>query len=227
MKKEIALKPLCEYGSCAAYITDNSISLRCGGVNGCLKAWLTGSGTNLPLGNLVNGQLQREADVGAYCGILVTQSGRQMFYGKYAEECENAQEAVPLKEAEETTESKETEEAAKDTPIEDAPVPEAPTECKFLLKNDGFHWRHITDSAYPSDSLSVRYILSHTTVYNSFLAHGGYYYGEKEGAAAIAMECDIKNEPHPMPHMAQFATYIKPYFIVCVNLETKEFYPYA
>ena len=81
-KIEIELKPLNSFGIAKAYVDENSVTVKVYGVSGCLKAWLTGEKT-IELGNLVEGALKKDIDTSPYEGILLTQSGRQMFYGKF------------------------------------------------------------------------------------------------------------------------------------------------
>ncbi len=181
IENELELKPLNSFGICKAKITDNSISIKVYGVSGCLKAWLTGKET-IELGNLVNGTLARNVNLKDYDGILLTQSGRQMFYSN-----------LPGKKKEET----------KPSPV--------------IPLNDDFKWQEITSKKYPSDNLSIRYILSHKCFYNAFMHHGKYYYGTKDNLSAIAIECDIKTEPHPFIHLSPYSTYHKGYMIVCTD----------
>ena len=85
MKKEIILTPLAEIGQGSAIITDTDITIRTSGISGSLKAWLIG-GDAEPIGNIVDGKLQKSIDTTNHNGILITQSGRQMLIGRYAEE---------------------------------------------------------------------------------------------------------------------------------------------
>jgi len=143
IKKEINLKPMNSIGTCRAVIEDNRVRVISHGVAGCMKAWLTGDGDAKEIGNLVNGAIDKAISAEGYSGILVTQSGRQIFYGRFAEE-EKSEEA-----------HKEIEETPKE--IEEEPE-KGPAIFSF---DDGFSWREVTGGKYPSDSLSVRYILSH------------------------------------------------------------------
>lgn len=212
MMKTIKLQPLCDMGSGKADISEKGVSLRVSGVNGCLKAWLVGE-ENMDLGNIVDGKLDKEADTRNYDGLLITQSGRQMFFAKLRED---AKIPPSPKKA--------------DAPKQEAPVKEPPPANSggFVFdENDGFHWRKITDINFPSENLTVRYILSHRAVYNAFLAHGYYYFGEKEGHIAVAVPCEVKTEPHPLPHLCEYAVYLPPVFIVCADLDGKFFYSYT
>ena len=199
IKNEIELKSLNSFGIAKAYVDENSVSIRVYGVSGCLKAWLTGEKT-VELGNLVNGAIQKEIDTTPFDGILLTQSGRQMFYGK-----------IP-----------------KSTPV--VPVGSDPigTDCEkkapIFNFNDGYTWQEITGKAFPSDSLSVRYILSHKCFYDAFTLHGRYYYGTKDGKSAIAVECDIKNEPHPFLPLSAYSVFKDGYMIVVTD--SKNFLSY-
>ena len=196
-KKEIELKALNSFGIAKAYVDESSVSIKVYGVAGCLKAWLTGKNT-LELGNLVNGTLTKEVDTSSYDGILLTQSGRQMFFGKFPT---NENKSCTVEEEEKRNEP-------------------------LFHFNDGYTWREITTKEFPSDNLSVRYILSHKCFYNAFLQHGRYFYGTKENRCAIAIECDIKHEPHPFLHLSGFSIYKDGYMIVCVNTKNKTFCQY-
>lgn len=95
MEKIIELTPLAEIGQGRAKIKDNSVEIEINGVSGGLKAWLIG-GEAVPIGNIVEGKLQKSISTKGHIGILITQSGRQMFIGKF--EKENASETVEIKE---------------------------------------------------------------------------------------------------------------------------------
>ena len=88
-KIAVNLIPLAELGGGRAEITDSSVDIDIAGINGSLKAWLTG-GEAVPIGNIVGGRLRREIDTTGHNGILVTQSGRQMLYAEYRRENEEA-----------------------------------------------------------------------------------------------------------------------------------------
>ncbi len=182
IKTEIELKSLNSFGIAKAYVDEKSVTVKVYGVSGCLKAWLTGKNT-VELGNLVNGTISKQIDTSLYDGILLTQSGRQMFYGKLA--------------------------SASTSPIEKSD--------SITSFNDGFTWREITTRKFPSESLSVRYILSHKCFYNAFVTHGKYYYGTKDNLSAVAIECDIKKEPHPFVHLSAYSVYYKGYMIVLTD----------
>ena len=85
MEKCIKLTPLAEIGRGVAYVTDDSIRIETEGINGGMKAWLIGKEAE-PVGNLVGGKLSKKIDTTGHIGILITQSGRQVFIGKYNEE---------------------------------------------------------------------------------------------------------------------------------------------
>lgn len=206
-------------GACRASVTDTGVSIKAYGIAGCLKAWLTGKAESLELGNLVNGSIEKNVDTSGYNGILITQSGRQMFYGRF------------ISEEEESSAEKEVrgETAPKDEPKEprgEIIQNNEPSPDKILSFNDGYSWRKITDRSFPSDSLSIRYILSHRSFYNSFLLHGKYFYGEKDNRVAVAIECDIKNEPHPFHNLAGFSVLRDGYMIICADTDSKNFCEY-
>lgn len=191
-KNEIELKALNSFGICKAFVEPHSVTIKVYGVSGCLKAWLTGEET-VELGNLVNGTITREIDTSKYDGILLTQSGRQMFYGKFKV-------------------------STHPRPVKD--------EKSVLPFNDGFTWQEVTTKTFPSENLSIRYILSHKCFYNAFLLHGKYYYGKKGDIRAVAIECNIKSEPHPFLHLSPYATYKDGYMIVCADINKKTFLNY-
>ena len=85
MEKVIELIPLAEIGQGRAKIRDNSVEIEINGVSGGLKAWLIG-GEAVPIGNIVDGKLQKSISTKGHIGILITQSGRQMFIGKFEKE---------------------------------------------------------------------------------------------------------------------------------------------
>lgn len=254
IRKEIELKSMYSLGACRALVTDNSVSIKAYGIAGCLKAWLTGKSESLELGNLVNGSIEKRVDTSGYNGILITQSGRQMFYGRFiseeeekSKEKEICEEMTPKEACEETkpkeehrescgemTPKEEPKESCKEATPEEEPKEycgriiqnSEPSPDKILSFNDGYSWRKITDRSFPSDSLSVRYILSHRSFYNSFLLHGKYFYGEKDNNVAVAIECDIKNEPHPFPNLSGFSVLRDGYMIICANTVSKNFCEY-
>lgn len=196
IKNEIELKSLNSFGIAKAYVDKNSVSVRVYGVSGCLKAWLTGKNT-VELGNLVNGFIQKSIDTAPFDGILLTQSGRQMFYGKFPQSTSASQKGAD--------------------PIENKPI---------FNFNDGYTWQEITTKTFPSDNLSVRYILSHKCFYNAFMLHGRYYFGTKGDKLAIAIECDIKNEPHPFLNLSAYATCRDGYMIVVTDGKNFSSYEY-
>ena len=85
MEKRIELIPLAEIGQGNAYVTENSVEINLTGVSGALKAWLIG-GEAVPIGNIVDGKLYKSVSTKGRIGILITQSGRQMFIGKFGKE---------------------------------------------------------------------------------------------------------------------------------------------
>ena len=95
MEKLIELIPLAEIGQGRAKIRDNSVEIEISGVSGGLKAWLIG-GEAVPIGNIVDGKLQKSISTKGHIGILITQSGRQMFIGKFKKE--DAPETIEIKE---------------------------------------------------------------------------------------------------------------------------------
>ncbi|MGM9552618.1 MAG: hypothetical protein ACI3XA_10230 [Clostridia bacterium] len=197
IRNRVDLKSLNSFGICKAYVDENSVSIKVYGVSGCLKVWLTGDKT-VELGNVVDGSLKKEIDTSPFEGILITQSGRQMFYGKFRE----------------------------DDKTEVQQQPSSSPKAEIFNFKDGYNWREITTKEFPSENLSVRYILSHKCFYSAFLLHGRYFYGTKENRCAVAIECNIKSEPHPFLHLSAYSTYKDGYMIVCVNTENKTFCSY-
>lgn len=96
MEKRIELIPLAEIGHGNARVTENSVEINLTGVSGALKAWLIG-GEAVPIGNIVDGKLFKNISTKGRIGILITQSGRQMFIGKFEkEEIVEVREEVPF-----------------------------------------------------------------------------------------------------------------------------------
>ncbi len=196
IKNEIELKSLNSFGIAKAYVDEKSVSIRVYGVSGCLKAWLTGKKT-VELGNLVNGSIKKEIDTTSFDGILLTQSGRQMFYGKFSPTGTDPTDANLSKGA--------------------VSIGKASDEAPIFSFNDGYTWQAISSKKFPSDNLSVRYILSHKCFYDAFMLHGRYYYGTKGDKIAIAIECDIKNEPHPFLNLSAYSAFRDGYMIVVTD----------
>lgn len=96
MEKQVELIPLAEIGQGRARVTDSSVEITLVGVSGALKAWLIG-GEAVPIGNIVDGKLFKNISTKGHMGILITQSGRQMFIGKFEKvETANKEEEVPF-----------------------------------------------------------------------------------------------------------------------------------
>lgn len=96
MEKVIELTPLAETGRGCVKIKDDSIEIEVSGINGGMKAWLIG-GEAVHIGNIVDGKLRRSIDIENHSGVLITQGGRQMLIGKYADE-EAEGEIIPQEE---------------------------------------------------------------------------------------------------------------------------------
>ncbi len=187
MPKRIELEPLAEIGRAYAVIDDGRVEIHVSGVMGVLKAWLVG-GENLPLGNIVGGRLVREADVSAHNGVLITQSGRQMFYGGWTEDAE-APEPIPKPEPK-------PEPAPEPEP---APAPE-PAEMQkeadyAPLPNLG--WEKITGLSYPTMDDRVRLALSTRAFFHAFKKHGFYLFGKDGGRFALAVKRAEQSSPFP------------------------------
>lgn len=160
----IELTPLLETGSGSAFVSENSVCIEVKGINGGLKAWLIGGSDAVAIGNLVNGRLEKKVDTTKHRGILITQSGRQMFIANYA-----------------------------NLPLEDVTIP---TKIGAPQIGEGFLWEKITSKKF-AKSRGVKYILSNTPVYDSFLRHGYYWLGKKGNVYLIAIPCG-KNEENPL-----------------------------
>ena len=85
MEKIIELKPLCDIGKGSARVTEKSVEIEVSGIIGGMKAWLVGREEAEKIGNLVEGKLKRSVDTTRHNGILITQCGRQIMMGAYAE----------------------------------------------------------------------------------------------------------------------------------------------
>lgn len=196
MEKIIELTPLAEIGRGSARITDTSVQIQTNGVCGGMKAWLIG-GEAESIGNLVDGKIEKSVDTKKHNGILITQTGRQMFIGKYAQESES--EAVPhLKTAEKTEEN-----------------------APFQI--DGFNWKKLTGKSYKNLQEEIRYILSNKSVYDNFKRHGHYYVGESDGSSALGLFVN-ENEGNPLSFLSGEKLYKNGYVIVCVDKKTKKLY---
>ena len=156
MEKIIELTPLAEIGRGSARVTDTSVQIQINGVCGGMKAWLIG-GEAESIGNLVDGKLQKSIDTKKHNAILITQTGRQMFIGKYAQESESAS------------------------------LPPVKTEEKVPFEINGFNWKKVTEKSYKNLQEEIRYILSNKSVYDNFKRYGHYYVGESDGSSALGL----------------------------------------
>lgn len=82
MQKRIELTPKADIGKGYALIDETGIEIRISGVMGALKVWLIGN-ENKPVGNVVGGRFVYKTEMSPFCGVLITQSGKQMFYGSW------------------------------------------------------------------------------------------------------------------------------------------------
>ena len=186
-KIAVNLIPLAELGGGRAEITDSSVDIDIAGINGSLKAWLTG-GEAVPIGNIVGGRLRREIDTTGHNGILVTQSGRQMLYAEYRRENEEAS-------------------AQK--------APAVFTE-NHAFGYGGFFWRKISSKKFAAADKAVKYILSNKRVYESFKRYGYYWFGENGSDRAIALRC-AGAEDNPLSFLPCEADFKDGYRIICIN----------
>lgn len=196
MEKVIELTPLAEMGRGSARITDTSVEIQVNGICGGMKAWLIG-GEAQSIGNLVDGKLQKSIDTKKHNGILITQTGRQMFIGKYGEENEDIPQLPP----ENTQEREES-------------IP---------FQIDGFNWRRVTGKSYANLSEELRYILSNRSVYDNYKKYGHYYVGESDGSSALGLLIN-ESENNPLEFLSGEKLYKNGYVIVCVDKETKKLY---
>ncbi len=194
MEKIIELTPLAEIGRGNARVTDTSVQIQINGVCGGMKAWLIG-GEAESIGNLVDGKLEKNIDTKKHNGILITQTGRQMFIGKYADESEGIYEA-PVKMEEKVQEN---------TPFQ----------------INGFNWKKVTEKSYKNLQEEIRYILSNKSVYDNFKKHGHYYVGESDGSSALGLLVN-ESEGDPLSFLSGEKLYKNGYMIVCVDKKTKK-----
>ena len=95
MEKNINLSTLCGIGRATALVRDDNVEIHTSGISGGLKAWLIGNEA-VPIGNIVDGKLHKMIDTTKHTGILITQSGRQLFIGRYAEGESAPEEEIPF-----------------------------------------------------------------------------------------------------------------------------------
>ncbi len=172
MQKKLELEPLAEVGRCYAIYDDESVEIHVSGVLGVLKAWLIGK-ENLPLGNVAGGRLIKKAPMGQYRGVLVTQSGRQMFYGEW----EKSEEEAPSPKVE-----------PKPNPF--YPLPD-------------YGWEKITAREFPSTNERVRFALSNDAFFSAFKKYGYYLFGRDGDRFALAVRHDSADaSPFPFTEKA-------------------------
>lgn len=177
MPKRVELLPKAEIGRAYALVDENRVEIHVAGVMGALKAWLVG-GENVPIGNIVGGRLVREVDTRPHRGILITQSGRQMFYGGWSDE----ENEPPVGEsAEEKREEKEPPTEKTDAY---APLPD-------------FAWEKITGKSFPSTDERVRYALSTRAFFDAFRKNGYYLFGRDGEKFALAVKRTEGENPFP------------------------------
>lgn len=177
MPKKIELTPKAEIGRGYAVIDENCVEIHISGVMGALKAWLIGR-ENRPIGNIVNGKLIRNVSTSGCYGLLITQSGKQMFYGGWEDE---ASETV-------TPESEET-------PCTNASIsPYSPL--------PDMAWEKITERSFPSANERVRYTLSNRAFFEAFKKHGYYLFGRDGEKFALAIK-HLQGDPAPFPNISE------------------------
>ncbi|MCH5187180.1 MAG: hypothetical protein J1F63_02160 [Oscillospiraceae bacterium] len=181
MPKRIELLPKADIGRAYAIVEENGVEIRVSGVMGALKAWLVG-GESRPIGNIVGGRLMREVDTSGHSGILITQSGRQMFYGSWQSEAEQS-----------STERPETEQTSF---IEQLPPPVPEPEKQYAPLPD-FGWEKITGRDFPSTDERVRFALSTRAFFEAFKKHGYYLFGRDGEKFALAVKRLEGKSPFP------------------------------
>lgn len=201
MEKQIELIPLAEIGHGRARITEDSVEIEVGGISGGMKAWLIG-GEAVPIGNIVDGKLRRHVDTRRHIGVLVTQSGRQMLIGKFAEEKEE--------ESEEQVEEREKNEPEQE--IDPAPFEMA-----------GFDWKRFTQKSFSGISRELRFILSNKNVYDNYRKHRHFWVSDGESSGALALKCD-EEETDPLEFLGGVKLRKNGYVIVCIDKKTNKLY---
>ena len=194
MEQIIELLPLAEVGKGSVRIGKDFVEINVSGVNGGMKAWLIG-GEAESIGNLVEGKLFKKIDTTKHSGILITQTGRQMFI------CEYKKKNKILTSEEKKADTK-----------EDVP---------FLV--DGFKWKKMIEKSYAHLSDELRFLLSNTSVYNNYRKHGHYWVGESEGSSALGLVYE-KEEENPFRFIKGEKLYKNGYVIVCVDKKTGKLY---
>lgn len=202
MEKHIEMIPLAEIGHGRAKITEDSVEIEVGGISGGMKAWLIG-GEAVPIGNIVDGKLRRHIDTSGHNGVLVTQSGRQMLLGKFAEEKEEEKIEENPQETEENTAEQEVE-----------PIP---------FEMAGFDWRKLTQKSFSGISRELRFILSNKNVYDNYRKHGHFWVSDSESRGALALKCD-EEETDPLEFLGKIKLRKNGYVIVCVDKKTNKLY---
>lgn len=198
MPKKIELTPKAEVGRGYVLIGEDEIEVRISGVMGALKVWLIGA-ENQPLGNIVGGRLIRKVETAPYHALLITQSGKQMFYCQWRDSEEPPIIAAPTS-PEETALVEET--LPKPEQSEYSPLPD-------------LGWERITARAYPSADERVRFALSTRAFFDAFKKHGYYLFGRDGESFALAVRHDAE-EPSPFPNLPETA-YAGDYVYVVLN----------
>ena len=184
MPKRIELLPKAEIGRGYAIVDDGKVEIHVSGIMGALKAWLVG-GESRPIGNIVGGRLIREIDTAQHSGILITQSGKHMFYGSWEEEAaEPREKSSEPKDA--SVEEQKQEEAAEDQQ----------SEAEYGALPD-MGWEKITGRAYPSTDEKVRFALSTRAFFEAFKKHGYYLFGKDGERFALAIKRLEDASPFP------------------------------
>ena len=207
MEKLIELTALAEIGRGCARITDDGVSIEISGIREGMKAWLIG-GDAVAIGNIVDGRLVKKIDTRKHNGILITQSGRQMLIGRYAEE-------KALEKNEEAAEENYAEKETQQLPAKE--IEKVPFEV------DGFTWRKFTEKSFDGISRQLRFILSNRNVYDNYKKHQHYWVVDAESSGALALKCE-EAENDPLEFLGQKKIRKNGYVIVCVDKETNKLY---
>lgn len=194
MTKRIELLPKADIGRAYAIVEEGRVEIRVSGVMGALKAWLVG-GESQPIGNIVGGRLVREVDTTNHSGILITQSGRQMFYGSWQSSTEQSST-----EQSSTAQSSTEQPEAVQTPSAGQQPPSAPEPEKQYDPLPDFGWEKITGREFPSTDERVRFALSTRAFFEAFKKHGYYLFGRDGEKFALAVK---RLDKSPFPNIKE------------------------
>jgi len=92
--------------------------------------------------------------------------------------------------------------------------------------SDGFDWQKVLSRKFVTKNHSVKYILSHTPVYDSFLRHGFYWLGKKGNIYSIAIPC-VEGEKDPLSFLKLSGNIKKGFSYVFIDEENEKIYTEA